>query len=68
MLLYLPGCNGSLVDVVNHTFNEEQIEWFKHGSALNMMKKVNSQLILASTLGVFLSLGVLLLIISFLYI
>ncbi|CCI44491.1 unnamed protein product [Albugo candida] len=24
---------------VNHTFNEEQIEWFKHGSALNLMKK-----------------------------
>jgi aconitate hydratase len=27
---------------VNHTFNEEQIEWFKHGSALNLMKKINS--------------------------
>jgi aconitate hydratase len=27
---------------VNHTFNEEQIQWFKHGSALNLMKKVNS--------------------------
>lgn len=24
---------------VNHTFNEEQIEWFKAGSALNYMKK-----------------------------
>jgi len=24
---------------VNHTFNEEQIEWFKAGSALNQMKK-----------------------------
>jgi aconitate hydratase len=23
---------------LNHTFNEEQIEWFKHGSALNFMK------------------------------
>merc|ERR1712045_968600 len=22
----------------NHTFNSEQIEWFKHGSALNLMK------------------------------
>ncbi|CAH0522630.1 unnamed protein product [Peronospora belbahrii] len=26
---------------VNHTFNEEQIEWFKSGSALNLMKKSN---------------------------
>ncbi len=23
--------------VVNHTFNENQINWFKHGSALNAM-------------------------------
>ena len=23
---------------LNHTFNEEQIEWFRHGSALNVMK------------------------------
>jgi aconitase A len=23
---------------LNHTFNEEQIEWFKAGSALNFMK------------------------------
>jgi len=30
--------NGSTVDVtVNHTFNENQIEWFKAGSALNRM-------------------------------
>jgi aconitate hydratase len=27
---------------VRHTFNQEQIEWFKHGSALNLMKKVNA--------------------------
>jgi len=27
---------------LNHTFNEEQIEWFKNGSALNLMKKMNS--------------------------
>ncbi|KAG5180925.1 aconitate hydratase [Tribonema minus] len=27
---------------VKHTFNQEQIEWFKHGSALNLMKKVNA--------------------------
>ena len=24
---------------VNHTYNEQQLEWFKHGSALNMMGK-----------------------------
>eukprot|EP00499_Haloplacidia_sp_CaronLabIsolate_P008794 CAMPEP_0196780226 /NCGR_PEP_ID=MMETSP1104-20130614/7293_1 /TAXON_ID=33652 /ORGANISM="Cafeteria sp., Strain Caron Lab Isolate" /LENGTH=779 /DNA_ID=CAMNT_0042150423 /DNA_START=36 /DNA_END=2375 /DNA_ORIENTATION=+ len=28
---------------VNHTFNEEQIEWFKHGSALNRMKAAMAQ-------------------------
>jgi len=27
---------------LNHTFNEEQIEWFKNGSALNLMKKMNA--------------------------
>ena len=27
---------------VAHTFNEEQIEWFKAGSALNYMKHVNA--------------------------
>lgn len=27
---------------VNHTFNDEQIDWFKHGSALNMMKASNA--------------------------
>ncbi len=32
--------NGSAAfDVkLNHTFNEEQIQWFKSGSALNLMK------------------------------
>ena len=25
--------------LLNHTFNEQQIEWFKAGSALNSMKK-----------------------------
>lgn len=24
---------------VNHTFNEEQIQWFKAGSALNLMRQ-----------------------------
>ncbi|CCD63454.1 putative aconitate hydratase, mitochondrial [Caenorhabditis elegans] len=33
--------NGSKVEVtLNHTFNEQQIEWFKAGSALNRMKEV----------------------------
>lgn len=27
---------------LNHTFNEQQIEWFKSGSALNRMKEVFS--------------------------
>jgi aconitate hydratase len=29
---------------VNHTFNEQQIEWFKAGSALNKMKELQGQL------------------------
>tara|TARA_R110002073_G_scaffold57778_4_gene146711 strand:+ start:125744 stop:128011 length:2268 start_codon:yes stop_codon:yes gene_type:complete len=28
--------------LVNHTYNESQIEWFKHGSALNLIKKENA--------------------------
>lgn len=28
---------------LNHTFNEQQIEWFKAGSALNRMKQVLSK-------------------------
>lgn len=28
--------------VTNHTYNETQIEWFKAGSALNMIKKLNN--------------------------
>ena len=33
--------NGSKIEVtLNHTFNEQQIEWFKAGSALNRMKEV----------------------------
>ena len=35
---------GDAFDVrVNHTFNDEQIEWFKHGSALNFMKMENAK-------------------------
>ncbi|MCF8368809.1 MAG: aconitate hydratase [Bacteroidales bacterium] len=28
---------------VNHTYNENQIEWFKSGSALNLIKELNNQ-------------------------
>ncbi len=28
---------------VAHSYNEEQIQWFKEGSALNLIKKINSQ-------------------------
>jgi aconitate hydratase len=32
--------DGKTVDIpVKHTMNENQIEWFKHGSALNFMRK-----------------------------
>merc|ERR1712217_360081 len=35
-----PGAGGDAFDVsVNHTFNDEQITWFKAGSALNQMKQ-----------------------------
>ncbi|HPF52108.1 MAG TPA: aconitate hydratase, partial [Draconibacterium sp.] len=27
---------------LNHTYNEQQIEWFKAGSALNLIKKQNA--------------------------
>ena len=27
---------------LNHTYNEGQIEWFKEGSALNLIKKENA--------------------------
>jgi len=36
--------DGSVDEIVlNHTFNEGQIEWFKAGSALNRMKEVQAQ-------------------------
>jgi len=28
---------------VNHTYNQNQIEWFKEGSALNLIKKENAK-------------------------
>jgi aconitate hydratase len=27
---------------LNHTYNEQQIEWFKAGSALNLIKRQNA--------------------------
>ncbi len=37
--LLLASQSGKKVSLkVNHTFNENQIEWFKSGSALNLMK------------------------------
>ena len=30
------------VIVVNHTYNDQQIEWFKAGSALNLISKNNA--------------------------
>ncbi|RLN02639.1 hypothetical protein BBJ28_00017446, partial [Nothophytophthora sp. Chile5] len=38
-----PASGAAPFDVtVNHTFNDEQIAWFKNGSALNLMKKTNA--------------------------
>ncbi len=36
--------NDGSKDVIklNHTYNEQQIEWFKAGSALNLIKKQNT--------------------------
>ncbi|KAG2180773.1 hypothetical protein INT44_003780 [Umbelopsis vinacea] len=40
LLLKVHNPNGSVEEIpVNHTFNETQIEWFKAGSALNMIRK-----------------------------
>ena len=39
--------NGSKFDVqLQHTFNDEQIVWFKHGSALNYMKSKTHQVMI----------------------
>ncbi len=36
-----PGSGAAPFKVIaNHTFNDEQILWFKHGSALNLMKSL----------------------------
>lgn len=42
LTLVLKHADGSKEDItLNHTFNEQQIEWFKAGSALNRMKQLN---------------------------
>jgi len=28
---------------VNHTYNQNQIEWFKAGSALNLIRRMNAK-------------------------
>ena len=39
VLRVTPGGGGAPFEIgALHTFNEEQIQWFKHGSALNVMK------------------------------
>ncbi|MFT6963788.1 MAG: aconitate hydratase [Flammeovirgaceae bacterium] len=36
--------DGSTIDVkCNHTYNEGQIQWFREGSALNLIKKENKK-------------------------
>jgi aconitate hydratase len=43
LTLRVEPASGSPFEIkVNHTFNDEQIQWFKNGSALNLMKKVNA--------------------------
>ncbi len=40
MVARLQHKDGSTDEIkLNHTFNEQQIEWFKAGSALNRMKE-----------------------------
>ncbi|MEH0154295.1 aconitate hydratase [Limibacter armeniacum] len=42
LTMVLNHADGSKDEVtVNHTYNEQQIEWFKAGSALNLIKKQN---------------------------
>lgn len=43
LTLKVTNADGSVVNIVcNHTYNEGQIEWFKAGSALNLIKKNNA--------------------------
>ena len=40
MLTHSDGSTDTIV--LDHTFNAQQIDWFKHGSALNRMKAAMS--------------------------
>lgn len=43
LTLVLHHADGSSESItLNHTFNVEQIDWFKHGSALNLLKKLEA--------------------------
>eukprot|EP00741_Cyanophora_paradoxa_P005495 tig00000889_g5327.t1 len=43
LALLVKKADGRTVEIpVNHTYNEQQIEWFKSGSALNRMNAVNA--------------------------
>ena len=39
-LVHADGSSDTIL--ANHTYNEQQIEWFKAGSALNLIKKQNA--------------------------
>ncbi len=42
MTLRVHPADGKVFDIkLSHTYNEQQIEWFKNGSALNTMAKHN---------------------------
>jgi aconitate hydratase len=44
LTLVLNHSDGSKEDIkVNHSYNKTQIEWFKAGSALNLIRKSNEQ-------------------------
>ncbi len=40
-IVHADGTKNSII--VNHTYNEQQIDWFKAGSALNLIRKENSK-------------------------
>ncbi len=39
-IVHADGTNNTIM--LNHTYNEAQIDWFKAGSALNFMKEQNA--------------------------
>ena len=43
MYSFLTNTDGSTDTIkLNHTYNDAQIEWYKEGSALNLIKKENA--------------------------